>query len=150
MWGINYMNINTIAIIAGGFFLLLCSAYDLRYKQIPTKWIIAGGIFAILWIVIILFKGEWGYLFGSMEGIFLLILGKVTEEKIGYGDGLVVTIVGVLGTFYMSFVILMTALFLIAFYGGILVCFKKASHRVTIPFIPFYFAAYLWAHFTLF
>ena len=82
-------------------------------------------------------------LLGSAIGAVLLLLGFVTGEKIGYGDGVLVLVCGIFLGFAENLQLLCAALVLVEAVGLFLIIVKRKGRRHRIPFIPFLLAGYL-------
>lgn len=130
-------------------FLLYLGAvalWDIRMKKIPVWMIGLGVTLALFWnLTVREIPGELAWS-GAAVGILFLIIGKVTDEALGYGDGLVIFILGIYLGFWRLLAVLTGAYFLAAvFAGGILIrkgfCAKK--FKSSFPFLPFLAAAYV-------
>lgn len=74
---------------------------------------------------------------GALPGLFFLFLSKATKEQIGYGDGLLLVILGIsLGIEHMVWLLLL-ALFLVFFAAACF--FLRGKRKERIPFTPFLF-----------
>lgn len=82
---------------------------------------------------------------GMLPGIFLLLIGKITGEKIGYGDGWLLMILGIYMGFAKVFLIFCIALFISMFVSGIFLIFQRLQWNSKIPFAPFLFGGYVLA-----
>lgn len=81
-------------------------------------------------------------IFGGLGiGLIFLILSKVTEEGLGYGDSLGILILGIgLGTWKLLEVL--TATFLLLFVWSMIIwCIRKKKNQL-IPFYPFLVIGY--------
>ena len=123
--------------------LLICGYVDWRKRELPLLLLGTLSICAIiLWI--------WGGGVGVVTRIVGIVIGglflgasKVTQEAIGYGDSILIMILGMhLGAIRMLYV-----LFGASILAGVvaLVCLWKFrwSKKVTIPFVPFIAVVYL-------
>lgn len=121
-------------------FLSICTIFDIRKKEIPlipagagmtaavglTIWRIGNGsIFAVQ------------ILLSLLPGLFFLLVSWCTKEKVGYGDGILLLIIGLTVGFNQCFTGLCISLFLSAFFGVLLLFFHKAQKNSRIPFVPF-------------
>ena len=124
-------------------FLFWESYQDIKRQQLSLESII---IFLAAGMIIRLFVLKTGMLeiiSGMALGLFCLIISKITGEAVGYGDGLVILVIGVcLGiqgaviTLCMSFVIMMVlAIFLLIE--------KGFGYNAALPFVPCIFVAYV-------
>lgn len=126
----------------------VCSVEDWKEKQISLwKIFIYGGTvllieagkaalgernFSDLWIKIMC---------GSLPGLFFLLLSKATREQIGYGDGLLLLILGSSLGFWKVLEVLSAALCMVFFRAVyLLLCHRKKER---IAFIPFLFLSIL-------
>ena len=129
-------------------FLMFGSIWDVRKKCVPIMYLYAGGIVAL------------GYLFakslfmrnadiwlcalcGAGCGLFCLFLSFVSKEKIGYGDGWIVGIVGMLSGIKIVLAVFVTAMFGLAIFSLILLAFKKGNRKTELPFVPFLLSGYV-------
>ena len=126
--------------------LIGSSIYDVRQKTIPW-WILGAGS---MWAVInsVFLVGQTGVLpalqavvVGILPGAALLLLGFLTEKKVGYGDGLLLVIIGILEGGKAVLFTFCIGLFLQSVLAVVLVIIKKADKQTKIPFAPFLLAA---------
>lgn len=123
------------------FFLVVISAFfDVRRREIPISVIVVGGILGIamnLWQIV---GGNLSISEASaslLPGIFVLLIGLVTREKVGYGDGFLLLVIGLFTGFCHCFLVLCISLLLISFFALILLCMRKAEQNSRLPFVPF-------------
>lgn len=121
-------------------FLSICTIFDIKKKEIPL--ILAGaGIMAAVGFTI------WQIGNGSiltaqaalslLPGLFFLLTGWCTKEKVGYGDGVLLLIIGLMAGFYQCLIGLCISLLLSAFFGVLLLFLHKAQRNSRLPFVPF-------------
>lgn len=129
-------------------YLLLGTAQDIKNKKISNYYLWMGGITGLFFRITECWKGtsevaEW--LIAFIPGVVVLMLAKITKEKIGIGDGWVVIILGNFMTAFEISLLLQVAILLAAIYSLILLFGKRVSGSYSIPFLPF-----LWlSHFLL-
>lgn len=123
-------------------FFILCSWCDIKTRKLPAGLILlfaAAGIFVNIFWPMPYRMWIGGFLLGG--GI--LLLGKLTGEQIGYGDGLIL----IVGAFFLTgkemAVMFLTALFLCAVFAVFLFLAGRARRRMRLPFVPFLAAAFL-------
>ena len=80
---------------------------------------------------------------GVMPGILLLGLARITEQSIGYGDGIVLAEIGCMMGAGVSIIILAGALALAGIFSLGMLVIKKVDKRYKIPFIPFLTTTYI-------
>lgn len=125
--------------------LLVLSLFDIKKKEIPL-W--GTGILLIPAVCAVVMAGKGNtnliiLLSGIAVGIFVIITAAVTNGKIGIGDGLVLCVLGLALGFIKTCILFLSALFLAAFFSGIMLLFKKCGLKSTVPFLPFLFISYL-------
>ena len=109
-------------------FMAVCTITDIRKKEIPVAVVALSGL-ALLFYVIFGGKKQWmDILYSLMPGMLLLMLSYCTRESIGYGDGLVVLVIGIC----MGMGICIAAICAAA-----LLALRKAGGKSRIPFVPF-------------
>lgn len=133
--------------MAGAVGLLAAGGiFDVKSKKIPFVVLGAGGIWSVIGLV---FKAaETGIpqtllfiLTGIVPGAILVVLSFLTEKKIGYGDGIVLMILGCMEGAGTAFLVFCTGLFLQSLFAVGLLIAKKADKQSCIPFVPFLLAA---------
>lgn len=133
--------------VAGAVGLLAAGGiFDVKSKKIPYVVLGAGGIWSVVGLI---FKaGETGtaqmllfVLTAIMPGAFLVVLSFLTEKKVGYGDGIILMILGCMEGAKTAFLVFCVGLFLQSLFAVVLLIVKKADKQSCIPFIPFLLAA---------
>lgn len=123
--------------------LLLCSIQDIKKKKINIYLVLAGLLMPLIGII---WNGEFNYLhsLGGMSlGLILLCISFITKGQIGVGDGLIVCITGLCLGFSGNAMLLVISLFGSAIISIILLAFKIAGRKKTIPFVPFILFGYM-------
>ncbi|MGN0355010.1 MAG: prepilin peptidase [Muricoprocola sp.] len=82
-------------------------------------------------------------LLGSIPGVLMLVTARMTNEAIGYGDGLVLIVCGCYLGVGDTAAMLFLALFLCMPYILILLVSGKAGRKTEIAFAPFLLVAYV-------
>lgn len=113
------------------------SVLDIRNRRLPVWMLLTGGILAAVFQI--LWKGIPGVLVmaGGAVGIVFLAVSKVTEESFGYGDSVLIGVLGIyLGFWNLLGLLVLT--FILASGTAMAVLVKKRFRRKTIlPFVPF-------------
>lgn len=123
-------------------FLYLFAKEDYAERQLSERWL---WIFAVIgawikWYQDGLFSER--FWVNYLPGIFLLLLGWLSSEKIGYGDGIVVLLMGLYLELHQLFPAVILG-FLLAACFGIITIWKKNREekwKVEVPYIPFFLA----------
>lgn len=126
-----------------GILLLITALQDVRTKKI-SLWIIVIG--AILICVFVPFTHKVSYIdrgVGALVGLGVMITSRATGGKIGMGDGYLLCVTGISLGFWGNMELFATALFAAALVSIVLLAFRLADRKKSIPFIPFLFLAYL-------
>lgn len=118
----------------------VCMVFDIRRREIPLLLIIFGiaAAFGIdLWQIRegVVTTAEVGI--SMLPGVFFLLTGFFTGEKVGYGDGLLLIILGLLFGVYRCFLTLCISLVFSAAVSLMLLLLHKAGRHSRIPFVPF-------------
>ena len=122
------------------FFLGTCAVFDIRKKEIPIILILIGIIFSIginLWQIYdknitIADVGA-----ALVVGGFMICVSFCTREKIGYGDGLILIVSGLMLGFYQCFIGLCISLVFSSVCALFLLITHKACKNSGLPFVPF-------------
>lgn len=120
-------------------FLAVCSVFDGLRKQIPLVVVWLGMLTAIC-LRINGIMGEEGVteaLLSLIPGMGFLLLSFLTREKVGYGDGWVLLMIGLFSGFSQCFLILLIGLLLESMVAIVLLLLKKVKRDKEIPFSPF-------------
>ncbi len=123
-------------------YLVVNTISDIRTKKVNVLWSLLFAFGGIMLFVCSQEKDILSFIGGILTGIFLLFLAYVSKEAVGWGDGFVVTTVGIWLGFGRTLMILMGGLLLAAGYGLIKVMLKKADRKSELAFIPFFSLAY--------
>ena len=129
-------------------FLVVNAVYDVRYRRILLQTVPVFLISGVLLLV----SGENTLVSGLtalLPGVFLLLLGKITREAVGYGDGLIVMVTGIYLGLWETCAVVMGALFLSAIWGSVLMMGKRKGLHGEISWVPFLLISYtggLWLH----
>ena len=127
-------------------YLLWGSIQDIRKKIISASYIKTGfvlGIVHIIWewrqqIFVLHEKG-----LSLVPGIILLIIAKLSKEKIGYGDGILFLILGICMKPNDMWNLWQISLLLSTITSVLMVIMKKWKLCSMVPFIPFVWVAHL-------
>lgn len=125
-------------------YLLILSVLDARNKAVPTALLITGMVTAVMQGIIGMCDGQsvmW-YLLACIPGVVLLLIAW-TSKKAGYGDGIVLMIMGLVVGYYGCVMIWGISLFMVSLCAIILLGIKKVQRNSQLPYIPFLSGGYL-------
>jgi leader peptidase (prepilin peptidase)/N-methyltransferase len=123
--------------------LLLCSIQDIKKKTINIYLILTGFVMLLIGM---LWSGEYSFLYyfgGISLGLILLCISFITKDQVGTGDGLIVCITGLCLGFSRNAMLLVISLLGSAIFSIVLLTFKLAGRKKTIPFVPFLLLGYM-------
>lgn len=123
-------------------FLTLCAFFDIRTKRIPL-WILL-----VFGSMILGITGISGTLIHQslclqlLPGMVFLLMSLLTGEAVGYGDGIVILLLGVSLGIRLCVSIVFVGLVLCAGVSLLILILKKGSQQTRLPFMPFLLAAW--------
>ena len=120
-------------------FLAVCAVFDGLYKQIPLVVVWLGMLTAIC-LQIFGVMGETGIFAAALSlvpGVGFFLLSFFSREKVGYGDGWVLLMIGLFLGIYRCFLILIVGLAAESAVAIVLLTFRKIQRDKEIPFSPF-------------
>lgn len=125
------------------FFLGVGTVFDLKSREIPGRFLFVSAVSALLCNVIWQYQSFAEIFYGILLGESFLVLGWISKESIGYGDGLGMMITGILLGGKRTLLVVTVAFFLSAIYGIGKLLLRKGTASDTMPFYPFLFLAAL-------
>lgn len=122
--------------------LIVGSVYDLKSRRIPKWLLLTGGVLAMTGLLIngVLsgFRVSlWEGAMSLLPGIGLMVLSRLTEKKVGMGDGILLVLLGLFEGSSKVFAVFCLGLFLQSIMAVVLLLLKKADKQTCIPFAPF-------------
>ncbi|MDD2972333.1 MAG: prepilin peptidase [Lachnospiraceae bacterium] len=126
--------------------LVITSISDLKRKRISNRVLIIYGILLLPVLLWRCYQGRWELLkcvpWGVIPGLICLVLGKITREGIGFGDGYLIGIIGMYMGLSKIVGVVIIAFFLIALCSMVLMMIKRVSRKTELPFVPALLVAY--------
>lgn len=125
-----------------GILLMTQGGFDFKYKEIPL-WISAlGGLIGIG--ICIAEERDWtSILIACIPGLLCLLFSRLTKEVIGYGDGILLLVMGIYLPLEKLLSIVMLAFCIAGIVALALLVFFQKRGKEEIPFIPFLSIAYV-------
>lgn len=124
-------------------YMIVLAVMDIRWKKLSLMILLSGtvplaaGFLCDREIHIILLAA------GAAVGVIFLIISRVTEDSFGYGDSILIMIMGGFLGFW-NILSLLTVAFSMAALFSIFMLIRKRFHRKSaFPFVPFLTAAYI-------
>lgn len=117
--------------------LLLCSYTDWKKCRISKK---AAAVYAAAALLGRLTEGKSGIaagIWGTVPGIVFLFLSFLTRQGIGYGDSILMVLLGLSLGMEEAMGVILLALFLAGIWAVFLLFGKRAAAKQEFPFLPF-------------
>ncbi len=127
--------------------LLIMGITDIKRKAVPLWMLIIFSIFSIIIKVICLIREKqtiWGIhliYFFIFVGITMLI--SIYGKMLGLADMILIGLIAFLDGMRMALGVLLTSLFLVSVFAGILLLLKKVKTKDSIAFLPFVLFSYV-------
>ena len=140
------MWIEKIDVIITNIYLFWGTLQDVRRKKISDHYLLTGGLAGIFFKIVSLLKGQLEvrqWVIAFLPGILFLVVAKITKEKIGMGDGLLLLILGNSMKLMEIYMLLQMAIIIVAAAALIMICGKKVSGDYQIPFLPFLWLSHI-------
>lgn len=120
-------------------FLAVCAVFDGLERKVPLV-VVWLGMFLAVCLRIGGAMGETGMIavaLSLLPGVAFFLLGFLTGEKVGYGDGWVLLMIGLFLGVYQCFLILLVGLMAESAVAIVLLAVGKIKRDREIPFLPF-------------
>ena len=85
----------------------------------------------------------WVLLGGILAGAVFLLISKVTDEEVGYGDSWGILVLGTYMGIWRLLEVLSIAFLLLGAAAGAVLCTKRMSRKCALPFFPFLAGGYI-------
>ena len=133
-----------IGLTVGTIFLIPASVSDIRQRSVSRRLLIAGAAAAVSAAAFSVITGNRdaeNVLLSLFPGALLLLSSRLTEGKVGIGDGCSLLVYGTAAGAGGALLTSAAGLFLTALAGLVLMAVKKAEKDTRLPFLPFCLAA---------
>lgn len=124
-------------------YMAVLTIMDIKWKKVSLAVLLSGFIFLAMGVLcgrdihmIVLAAG-------AGVGIVFLIVSRVTEEAFGYGDSILILIMGGFLGFWNILSLLVAAFSAAALFAIFMLVRKKFHRKSAFPFVPFLTAAYI-------
>lgn len=122
------------------------SVYDKRSLTLPG-WLLGLGILlGLLCGIYRIINGQLVYqqwIMACLPGVLWIILSFATREQMGYGDGVVLLVLGSMTDTGATFSLLLVGLVVSCIYGIVVMVTGKGNRKTAIPFVPMLLLAYI-------
>lgn len=123
-------------------YLLGLSIFDIRSRRLPVCLLAAGAGTAALYQIITEAVPGILSMAGAAVGIVFLAVSKVTEEAFGYGDSLLILVLGIYLGFWNLLCLLVVSFTLAAGFAMIVLTIRHFKRKTVFPFVPFLSVGY--------
>lgn len=117
--------------------------FDIRDRELPLTFLMLFGVIGIVCNVLWKYQSLKSVVMGSIIGGTFLMVGWVSNEEIGYGDGIGLVILGIFEGFRGMIPVLIGAFLFSGIYGLWKLVGLKRSGSDTMPFFPFLLLAFV-------
>lgn len=124
-------------------FLGIGTYFDIRDRELPMTFLTAFGMLGVVCNVIWKYQSPEDAGIGCFVGAAFLVIGWMTKEAIGYGDGIGLMILGIFEGLKGMMPIVVGAFLLSGIYGLWNLMGLKKSGSDTMPFFPFMLLAFI-------
>lgn len=131
-----------IRIVIPAIFIILEGIRDMKKRRISMISVFLTGILGVFLSIPFLKDNFISILGGIMIGIICLLVAKFSGEKIGYGDGWELMVMGIYLGFRGNLYLISISLFLASFVSVVLLISKKARRETELPFVTFMIPGY--------
>ena len=119
---------------------MIASIGDIRKKEISGGLLVLSGICSAGYVLLELILSKFsitGALLSLVPGIFFLFLSFISKESIGYGDGLLITLISMPFGFNALCVGIVSGLFFSTLISIFILITSLGNKKTRIPFVPF-------------
>ena len=126
-------------------YLIILSCMDIRRRKLSLRVLLAGAPAAVISGIFASEIPAALLIAGGAVGLGFLAVSKVSGEALGYGDSILITILGTFLGFWNILSVLMAAFLLAAVFSAVMLARRGFTRKSSFPFVPFLAAAYIGA-----
>ena len=136
----NAVNISRITVAV---YILLLAFMDIRRRELCLGLLLTGIPLAVISRIVLGNIPAALVIAGGAAGALFMIISRVTEEVFGYGDSILIMIMGIFLGIWDLLLMLVTAFFLAAVFSVVMLSGGHYTRKSSFPFVPFLAAAYI-------
>lgn len=129
--------------IVFALYLVILTVMDLKRRKLKLSVLLAGVIFIPAGVFCSSGVSPVYLAAGGAVGAVFLGISKITEESFGYGDSILILIMGCFIGFWDILTLLMAAFMMAAVFSLVLLIRGRFRRKDSFPFVPFLTAAYI-------
>ena len=118
------------------------SMYDLKWRKVNVAAVVLLGVAVFIYRICISTEAA-ELMLGMVPGLVVLLVSYVTGESIGFGDGMMLCVLGLFFGIKQTLAVFGMALVLCAVLAILLLVCKRANKKTELPFLPCLCAGYL-------
>lgn len=124
-------------------YLGILSVLDFRGRRIPVRMLILGIGMALLYQVFWNTQPFVLIVAGAATGVLFLGVSRITGEALGYGDSVLILILGIYLGFWKLYSLLVMAFMTAAGFSVFVLALRNFHRKAVFPFVPFLELAYV-------
>lgn len=124
-------------------YIAALAVMDFKYRKLPLKTLLSGLFIAAAGCLCGREISPVLLATGGCMGIVFLLISRVSEESFGYGDSILILIIGIFLGFWNLMYLLLGAFSMAAVFSAVMMIKHRFNRKSSFPFVPFLAAAYL-------
>ena len=124
-------------------YIAALAVMDFKYRKLPLKTLLSGLFIAAAGCLCGREISPVLLATGGCMGIVFLLISRVSGESFGYGDSILILIIGIFLGFWNLMYLLLGAFFMAAVFSAVMMIKHRFNRKSSFPFVPFLAAAYL-------
>lgn len=124
-------------------YIAALAVMDFKYRKLPLKTLLSGLFIAAAGCLCGREISPVLLATGGCMGIVFLFISRVSGESFGYGDSILILIIGIFLGFWNLMYLLLGAFSMAAVFSAVMMIKHRFNRKSSFPFVPFLAAAYL-------
>ncbi len=124
-------------------YIAALAVMDFKYRKLPLKTLLSGLFIAAAGCLCGRKISPVLLATGGCMGIVFLLISRVSGESFGYGDSILILIIGIFLGFWNLMYLLLGAFSMAAVFSAVMMIKHRFNRKSSFPFVPFLAAAYL-------
>lgn len=124
-------------------YIAALAVMDFKYRKLPLKTLLSGLFIAAAGCLCGREISPVLLATGGCMGIVFLLISRGSGESFGYGDSILILIIGIFLGFWNLMYLLLGAFSMAAVFSAVMMIKHRFNRKSSFPFVPFLAAAYL-------
>ena len=124
-------------------YIAALAVMDFKYRKLPLKTLLSGLFIAAAGCLCGREISPVLLATGGCMGIVFLLISRVSGESFGYGDSILILIIGIFLGFWNLMYLLLGAFSMAAVFSAVMMIKHRFNRKSSFPFVPFLAAAYI-------